>query len=450
MNKPVLSGKYKFSNLILLIAVLIAPIIIVKILGASLIFLFSIIFGWVTPILLYFITGYNLLLLAIGYFKTLFKSNRQINFDLNQLPTVSIIIPVKNEGKVIERLLKRIIELNYPKEKLEVIIVEDASTDNTRFICELYAEKYDYIRVYSRDVGLGKPEAIRFGCEQAKGDVIGLFDADSLPEKDIIIKALARLNDSKTAAVQGRLKALNISQNPLTEISDYEMRLNQLIAIGRNDLNLFIQLYGTNQFIKKSLLNEIGSWNIKALAEDQELSLRLYKKGFYIKMFDGETLQENPSTLKQFLKQRLRWYAGAFQNIRYHFNAPKNIKVENKLVKFDVALYLLNPFFTIMGTLSLLAGIPLILLQAPLLYTVELLLYAFTALNIALFTWASMLAVKNRNPRKLLLAPYLYIYWFLIFVATGWALIKALTYKDLKWVKTDKTGVITENKILEN
>ncbi|WEU40536.1 MAG: glycosyltransferase family 2 protein [Candidatus Odinarchaeum yellowstonii] len=450
MRKPHLTENYKIHNILLLIILLSTPLIILKILGVSLIFFFSIIFGWVTPIILYFITGYNLLLLVIGYFKKLFKPTNLDEADYNKLPTLSIIIPVKNEEHVVGRLLKRITELNYPKEKLEVIIVEDGSTDNTKAICEEYAQKHDYIKVYTRDRSVGKPDAIEFGCQKANGEIIGVFDADSLPEKDLLIKAVNRLNNPGTAAVQGRLKALNISQTPLAEISDYEMRLNQLIAAGRNDLNLFVQLYGTNQFIKRSILQEVGSWNIHALAEDQEISIRLYKKGYYIKIFDGETYQENPANIRQFLKQRLRWYTGGFQNLRQHFNAPKNIKVGNKLVKFDIALYLLNPFFTIMGTLCLLFGIPLIFLQAPLIYTLELVLYAFIALNICLFAWAGLLAVKTRNPRKLLLAPYLYIYWFLIFLATSWALIKTYACRRLEWVKTDKTGAVTERKFLES
>ncbi len=448
MRKPSLTEKYKLHNLLLLIITLATPIIILKIVGVSLIFFFSIVFGWVIPIILYFITGYNLLLLLIGYLKIKFKT--LINVDYSKLPKLSIIVPVKNEERVVGRLLKRLTELNYPKDKLEVIIVEDASTDNTRAICESYAKKYTYIKVFSRERSLGKPDAIEFGCQKAEGEIIGVFDADSLPEKDLLIKAVARLSNPGTAAVQGRLKALNISQTPLAEISDYEMRMNQLIAAGRNDLNLFVQLYGTNQFIKRDILRETGSWNIHALAEDQELSIRLYKKGYYIKMFDGETFQENPTNIREFLKQRLRWYTGGFQNLIEHFDAAKNVKVSNKLVKFDIALYLLNPFFTIMGTLGLLFGIPLIFLQAPLIYSLELVVYAFIALNLCLFTWAGLLALKTRNPRKLLLAPYLYIYWFLIFISTSWALIKILTCRRLEWVKTDKTGAVTENKFLEN
>ncbi|MEM2907210.1 MAG: glycosyltransferase family 2 protein, partial [Candidatus Odinarchaeota archaeon] len=194
MRKLVLTGKYKLSNLLLLITVLATPIIILKIVGVSLIFFFSIIFGYVTPIILYFITGYNLLLLALGYFKTLFKSENLIkSFNLSQLPVVSIIVPVKNEEKSIGRLLKRLVELNYPKDKLEIIIVEGASTDNTKLICESYTKKYDYIRLYSRDKSFGKPDAIRFGCEQAKGEVVGFLDADNLPEKDLLIKAVCGL-----------------------------------------------------------------------------------------------------------------------------------------------------------------------------------------------------------------------------------------------------------------
>ncbi|MHA1754913.1 MAG: glycosyltransferase [Candidatus Odinarchaeia archaeon] len=426
--------------------IILITIIMLSTLFGYISFTFNIIFfGWVIPFIFYFISIYNIFFLIKGVYRILKERRRVVKSNLKdeELPKVSIIVPVKNEEKVISRLLNRLIELYYPKDKLEIIIIEDGSTDNTVKICKEFAEKYNYIKFYNRKKSSGKPDALREGTQLANGEIIAVFDADNIPHRNVLRDAVVKLNSPKIAAVQGFLKTLNTSESPISEIADYEMKLNQLIASGKNDVNLFVQLYGTNQFIKKDYLQQIGSWDVKSLSEDQEISIRLAKAGYKIKMINTPSWQENPPTIKSFFKQRLRWYQGAFQNLFKHKDVIKKSN-QTLLARFDLILCLFNPFFNILGTLSLLIGILLTFIQAPTIFTVEILLYAFIALNITIFTWAIALAVKTKQPRKILLAPYLYIYWFAIFTASLWALIKVLCKKTSNWEKTEKNGTITE------
>jgi cellulose synthase/poly-beta-1,6-N-acetylglucosamine synthase-like glycosyltransferase len=115
-------------------------------------------------------------------------------------PFVSILIPARDEERVIGRLLQRIVELTYPKNKMEVIVIDDASSDATRRIANAYTDQYSFIKVLHRDAkigGKGKSTAMNFGYQQAKCEIILCFDADYYPQKNIVEK-LARIRRPKS------------------------------------------------------------------------------------------------------------------------------------------------------------------------------------------------------------------------------------------------------------
>ena len=108
--------------------------------------------------------------------------------DTTYQPTVSVLIPARNEEKVIGRILTRMTELTYPKEKLEVIVIDDASTDQTSEIAEEFTTKHEYIKVVHRsleDGGKGKPTALNHGLKYGTGEIVCCFDADYYPQRDL-------------------------------------------------------------------------------------------------------------------------------------------------------------------------------------------------------------------------------------------------------------------------
>ena len=164
-------------------------------------------------------------------------------------PTVSIFIPASNEEKVIGRLLKRITDFTYPKEKLQVIVIDDASNDRTGDIADEYKNRYFFIEVVHRSTSVGrkgKASAMNCGFKLAKGDIVLCFDADYYPQKDIVDKLIQAFDDPKVGAVQGRVVVLNEPQNFVTRIVALERtggyRIDQE---ARNMLDLITQFGGT-------------------------------------------------------------------------------------------------------------------------------------------------------------------------------------------------------------
>jgi cellulose synthase/poly-beta-1,6-N-acetylglucosamine synthase-like glycosyltransferase len=136
-------------------------------------------------------------------------------------PLVSILIPARNEERVIGRILQRMTELTYPKDKMQIIVIDDASTDATGKIAEEYSRLHSYIRVIhrsKRDGGVGKAAALNVGFRHAEGEIIFCFDADYYPQREILEELTKEFVDPKVGAVQGRIIVLNEPQNMVTRL----------------------------------------------------------------------------------------------------------------------------------------------------------------------------------------------------------------------------------------
>ena len=137
----------------------------------------------------------------------------------NEEPKFSIIVPTKDEEAVIGRCLNGLLDLDYPKDKLEIIIVDGNSTDCTCKVCSEFSAKYPGIfKIINEKESKGKPAALNLALPYVTGEIVGAFDADSLPEKDVLRKAASYFNDKQVMAVQGRTTSLNEKKNILTRV----------------------------------------------------------------------------------------------------------------------------------------------------------------------------------------------------------------------------------------
>ncbi|MEM3640908.1 MAG: glycosyltransferase family 2 protein, partial [Candidatus Bathyarchaeia archaeon] len=280
-------------------------------------------------------------------------------------PTVSILIPAHNEEKVIGRILRRMTELTYPKDKLQIIVIDDGSTDNTGKLAEEYS-KYNHIKVIHRtraEGGHGKASALNVGLKYATGELIFCFDADYYPQRDIIEKIAREFVDPKVGVVQGRITVLNEPKNTVTRLVALERIGGYCVdQQARDSLGLIVQFGGTVGGIRRSLLESLEGWDESILAEDTDLTFRVYLAGYKVRYVqDAECYEEAVESWRAYWKQRYRWAKGHMQcAFKHSFNVLKsnNLSLREKID----GLLLLNVYFMpILVLLSLVIGVPILL-----------------------------------------------------------------------------------------
>jgi cellulose synthase/poly-beta-1,6-N-acetylglucosamine synthase-like glycosyltransferase len=280
-------------------------------------------------------------------------------------PTVTILVPARNEEKVIGRLLQRMNELTYPKTKLQVIVINDASTDQTGKIADTYQQNHSFIEVLHRDKftgGKGKAVAMNHGFSKSKGEIVLCFDADYYPQRDIIEKLVIAFVDPKVGAVQGRVVVLNEPQNTVTRLVALERvggyRVDQE---ARNKLGLIAQFGGTVGGFRRSVLESLHGWDETTLAEDTDLTFRIYLAGYIVRYnVDAECYEEAVDTWSAYRRQRYRWAKGHMQCFFKHSWSVLRSKNLNISQKID-GLLLLNVYFMpLLVLVSAIIGLALI------------------------------------------------------------------------------------------
>ncbi|MGB9676420.1 MAG: glycosyltransferase [Candidatus Bathyarchaeales archaeon] len=283
-------------------------------------------------------------------------------------PKVSILIPAHNEENVIGRILQRMTELTYPKDKMEVIVINDASTDKTSVIANQYASAYNYIRVIHRsekEGGRGKASALNAGFKWSSGEFIFCFDADYYPQRDIIEKLVKEFADPKVGIVQGRITVLNEPQNVVTRLVALERiggyRIDQE---ARDNLGLIPQFGGTVGGIRRNLLELLGGWDESMLAEDTDLTFRTYLEGYKVRyMNEAECYEEAVESWRAYWRQRYRWAKGHMQCAFKHTLSVLKSKNLNLKEKIDGFLLLNVYFMPIIVLFSLIIGTVLFILK---------------------------------------------------------------------------------------
>jgi len=365
---------------------------------------------------------------------------------LGELPKISLIVPTKNEDLVIKRCLDGILDLDYPKDKLEVIVVDGNSSDGTCRICSEYSKQYpSLIKLLAEKKSNGKPAALNLGLSVATGEIVGLFDADSLPKQDALNKVVSYFNDKKIVAVQGRTTSLNEKSNALTRVIAMEEKAwFQMLLSGREKLQLFVPLNGSCQFVKRSVLVDVGGWDENSLTEDVELAVRLVEKNHVIKYApDVCSGQETPNRLGSLFEQRMRWYRG------YMETALKYGRLLDKLNRrtVDAEISLGGPFMMVISLMSyfnwffvalfILGGTPFIDFTG-----IVIALTAVSLVSIGIALTASERPIKLGN---IVWIPTIYFYWLMQMFIAGWAFLNLIFRRKKVWTKTAKIGVYTND-----
>ncbi|MGB9704257.1 MAG: glycosyltransferase [Pyrobaculum sp.] len=362
-------------------------------------------------------------------------------------PRISVIVPVKDEGARLTRCLEAIFSSDYPKDKLEVIVVDGSSDNSLEAITGELSKKYGAAIKYIREENpSGKPHALNTGLAHATGEIISVFDADNIPSPDAFRRAIARFNDSRVAAIQGVTEPLNSTDNMVTRITSKEEKIwFQILLLGRWRLKLFTPLTGSCQFIRASALSEVGGWGEDELAEDLELSLKLFKKGYRVEYApDVVSLQEVPTTLRGLAVQRHRWYRGYMEALIRHFKdlAWKGVKGLDAIVLSG------GPYLMVFSFIAISAWLLSTVIPHTNHFAAPVSLIAM--LNIlSLFTVSLALILGDRpmTPKNLAWIPFIYIYWFLLTGVATLAIVEMVTRRPRKWRRTPKHTTTTDQTI---
>jgi len=387
---------------------------------------------------------YNMPILASGVKDFCKKRQKTQKKSLPEelLPSFSIVVPVKNEERVIERLLNSLSTLNYPLNKKEIIIVEDGSTDKTNDICMNYAKEHANVKVLHKNLSNGKPSALNFGLAHAKGDIVAIFDADNVPDHDALLAVLEYFEDPTVAAVQGRTASINPRENMLTQFISYEEAVwCDAYLRGKDVLNLFVHLKGSCQFIRRDVLEQLQGFDEAVLSEDMEISARLIENGYKIRYAsDVVSLQESPSNLKSLFKQRTRWFRGTMEvALKYG-----RLMTKFNRVNFDAETTLFGPFILIASLAPYLGAF----LAFSTFWSLDV-MWSFVLVFGLLTTTLTMLisglvliyVSKPRKVQSLLWLPFVYCYWSIQAFIALYAMILIVLRRPRVWTKTEKSGV---------
>lgn len=273
-------------------------------------------------IFMYAIAQLNLLYNYLSSKKSVDESEL---FDLSepdQVPLVTIQLPVYNEMYVMDRLLNNIARMEYPKEKLEIQVLDD-STDDTVTATKAHIEKLQKsglnIQHITRTKRTGfKAGALKEGLEIAKGEFIAIFDADFLPSPNWLKRTIPHFKDERIGVVQTRWGHINRNYSLLTKIQAFALDAHfTLEQVGRNSKGHFINFNGTAGVWRRQCILDAGNWEGDTLTEDLDLSYRAQLNNWKFKYLENvETPAELPVVISAARSQQFRWNKGGAENFR--------------------------------------------------------------------------------------------------------------------------------------
>ena len=299
-------------------------------------------------IFMYSLAQLNLL---FNYLSSKKNTDTCISFDFtnpDEIPFVTIQLPVYNEMYVMQRLLENIALIDYPRNKLEIQVLDDSTDETvaTTFdqINELKRTGLDIVHITRTDRSGFKAGALKEGLKIAKGEFIVIFDADFLPQKNWLKRTIPYFKDEQIGVVQTRWGHINRNYSILTKIQAFALDAHfTLEQVGRNSKGHFINFNGTAGVWRKTCILDAGNWEGDTLTEDLDLSYRAQLKNWKFKYLeDVETPAELPVVISAARSQQFRWNKGGAENFRkmlWRVLKSNNISTKTKI---HGLLHLLN------------------------------------------------------------------------------------------------------------
>ncbi|MFQ5656061.1 MAG: cellulose synthase family protein [Candidatus Methylomirabilales bacterium] len=312
----------------------------------------------------------------------------------HELPWVTVQLPVYNERYVIQRLIDTVIRLDYPRDRLEIQVLDD-STDETTAIARPLVEHYRRagfdISLFRRERRTGyKAGALKEGLEVARGEFVAIFDADFIPNPDFLTKTLPFFQDPAIAMVQVRWGHINRDYSLLTLAQSFGIDGHFWVEqAARCWSGLFMNFNGTAGIWRRKAIDDAGGWEADTLTEDLDLSYRAQLKGWRMKFLPQVVCPaEVPVQMSAVKSQQHRWAKGSIQTAKKLI--PRILRAEvPRFTKYQAVFHLTNYMVHPLMLLVALSS-PLLLLFDGLLSVREHLLAAAAFFSVATFGPSSM------------------------------------------------------------
>lgn len=362
------------------------------------------------------------------------------------LPEISVLVPLYKERRIAELLIKRLEKLNYPRERLDVVLALEEHDHVTRStVAALELPRWMRVITVPNGVPRTKPRAMNYALDFCRGEIIGIYDAEDEPEPDQLLKVAERFatRPHRIACLQGALDYYNANQNWIARCFTVEYNSwFRLVLPGMSQMGLAVPLGGTTVFMRRDVLEELGGWDAHNVTEDADLGFRLARHGFHTEILSSTTAEEANCHARPWVTQRSRWLKGYVVTYLVHLRRPGLVLRQLGLWRFlgfhahfitAVSQFMLAPLLWSFWLILLGLPHPLrTIIPPPLLTTCAVLFFTAEIQNIIL----GLIATRKAGHRHLWKwVPTLHLYYPLGCLASYMALYE-LIFCPFHWHKT--------------
>lgn len=404
--------------------------------------MFSFILNSWTVIIIAFLGIFSLRRLLFALTTIFTKPDWNLDNIESYQPFVTVLVPCHNEENVISQNINALLNIQYPQKKLEIVVIDDLSSDNTFQIIKDFEKRYTHIHAFQRTKNKvrGKAAALNEALTKfTRGEIIYVVDADHCPKSDALNRLVRHFSDSYIGAVNGRSIPRNRYDSLISSYVYIENLVHNRVAMYAIDkLGLTPAILGSNVCTRRSLYEKIGFYNENRLTEDLDMTLCMYEHGYKVK-FDVTSITEHeaPDSIENYILQHLRWNRAYnevarsdWRKIIFNGKLPLFSRIEQVIFSFG---YLDRIFFCIAMGLTILSIMGVNSFHFP--YWVWLFFIGLPALEILI----GLFVEKERFTMYLRLPLILSMFSVDIFVALK-ALYQDLIGKPAHWYKTPRAG----------
>lgn len=371
-----------------------------------------------------------------------------------EVPMVTIQLPLFNELYVVERLIHSVCEIDYPKEKLEIQVLDDSTDESIvvtkRLVEEYKAKGFNIQYIHRVDRSGYKAGALKNGLLTAQGEFIAIFDADFVPKQEFLQKTIPHFNNHNVGMVQTRWEHINEDYSYLTKAQalalDGHFVIEQQV---RNKAGFFINFNGTAGIWRKECIFDAGNWQADTLTEDFDLSYRAQLKGWkFVFLNDVTSPAELPADINSLKTQQFRWTKGAVETALKIL--PKVLKSDLPFgIKMECTIHLTSnivfPFIILVALLN----VPLVIIKTTIqgydqFYSL-MSVFVLASISTFLFYTFAQKAIHLDWHKRLLLFPIFLAGSMGFAVNNTKAVFEALFSKKSEFARTPKGGIVNSS-----